>query len=203
MSAKKDAIKSDLAAYKAAFDQTGIPWVIIGGVVLGYARYKDIMDWDTDSDIVVPVELTNAIWQDLRTALAMNGLIFSANKVDFMYCYRRTECNMEFYHKDGNVYNCFPKSTPGLKFVEKAMWYDEPQIVDFLGSKYPMPNHIEDFVSAHYGADWKTNIIKDHAQYFTEKRGGRDQSLWLTSRAGKQGDLWPKILKLCDSMEIK
>ena len=140
---------------------------------------------------------------EIRNGLVKRGnnvRTVSANKVDFMYCYRRTECNMEFYHKDGNVYNCFPKSTPGLKFVEKAMWYDEPQIVDFLGSKYPMPNHIEDFVSAHYGADWKTNIIKDHAQYFTEKRGGRDQSLWLTSRAGKQGDLWPKILKLGDKI---
>jgi len=49
-------------------------------------------------------------------------------------------------------------------------------LVDFLGDKYPMPNNIEDFVIAHYGMDWKTNIIKDHEKYFTDKRGGRDQS---------------------------
>jgi len=32
-------ITEDLAACKTAFDQAEVPWVIMGGVVLGYARY--------------------------------------------------------------------------------------------------------------------------------------------------------------------
>jgi hypothetical protein len=199
---KKESIISDLKACKVAFGKAEIPWVIVGGIVLGYARYKEIMPWDTDLDIVVSTELTDARWSILHKSLASQGFVLPKIRMDFMYCHRKTEFNLELYHKDGNFYNCMPKSTPGLKFVEKAEWHDTPQIVDFLGSKYPMPNNIEDFVAKHYGADWKTNIIKKHAEYFMQKRGGRDQAQWLTSRAGKQGDLWPKILKITDSMEI-
>lgn len=198
---KRVLIADDLFACKKAFDQSGIPWVIVGGIALGYARYKEIMAWDTDLDILIFTELTDQNWHLLRASLRRHGFGFPTNRVDFMYCYRKTECNLELYHKDGNFYNCYPKSTPGLKFVEQARWFDNIQIVDFLGSKYPMPADIEEFVGAHYGQDWRTNIIKNHEQYFTDKRGGRDQSLWLKSRASKQGDLWPKILKVSDSME--
>jgi len=56
---KKEGIISDLVACKKAFDKINIPWVIIGGIVLGYARYKDIMEWDTDLDVGIFVELSN------------------------------------------------------------------------------------------------------------------------------------------------
>jgi predicted nucleotidyltransferase len=44
----KERIIDDLKACKIAFSQAGIPFIIIGGTVLGYARYNDIMEWDTD-----------------------------------------------------------------------------------------------------------------------------------------------------------
>ena len=194
---KREGIAADLKAFKKVFDSVDIPWVIIGGIVLGYARYKEIMAWDTDVDIVL-YDINDVKWQKLCRALKQEGFNFPANKVDFMYCYRRVECNIDIFYKDGNFYNSYPASTPGIKFVEAAKWFDEVQTVDFLGDKYPMPNHIEDFVVAHYGVDWKTNIIKDHEVYFTDKRGGRDQSTWTKSRASKFGDLWPKALNKGD-----
>jgi phosphorylcholine metabolism protein LicD len=197
----KLGIVSDLAACKIAFSNVDIPWVIMGGIVLGYARYKDIMDWDTDVDIAIFSEVTDTQWVAVCDSLTKQGYKLSNSpRKDFTYNKRQTPFNMDLYHKNGNFYNSFPTTTPGLKFVEKAEWFDEIQMVDFLGDKYPMPNHIYDFVAAHYGSDWKTNIIKEHEKYFTDKRGGRDRSLWLTSRAGKSGDLWPKILETTDSM---
>lgn len=198
---RKDIISSDLIACKNAFDKTEVPWVIIGGIVLGYARYKDVMPWDTDLDICIFTEITDAQWTSIHTSLYNQGFIFGNDRKDFVYANRKTELNIDTYHKDGEFYNSFPKSTPGLKFVEKAEWFETIQMVDFLGDKYPMPNNIEDFVRSHYGSDWKTNIIKDHEQYFIDKRGGRDQSTWLTCRSSKQGDLWPKILKVHEYME--
>lgn len=199
---RKDIISSDLVACKAAFDKAEVPWVIIGGIVLGYARYKDIMPWDTDLDICIFTEITNMQWNFVYTALHNQGFMFSNDRKDFIYANRETELNIDTYHKDGDFYSSFPKSTPGLKFVEKAEWFDDIQMVDFLGDKYPMPNNIEDFVSAHYGSDWKTNIMKDHEQYFIDKRGGRDQSTWTMCRSSKQGDLWPKILKVDEYMGV-
>lgn len=193
-----ETIASDLLACKKSFDDVGIPWVIMGGIVLGYARYKKIMEWDTDVDVAIFSEITNVQWQAVCTSLRKHGFNIGNVRKDFLCCRRETSFNLDLYHKDGNFYNSFPTTTPGLKFVEKGKWFDEIQMVDFLGDKYPMPNHLEEFVVAHYGADWKTNIIKDHEKYFINKRGGRDQALWLTSRSSKHGDLWPKIMKTTD-----
>ncbi len=198
---RRVAISSDLLACKKAFDQAEVPWVIMGGIVLGYARYNEIMAWDTDVDIAVPIELDNDRWQRLYSSLNTNGFRFPNRKIDFICCYREAEFNMWFFHKKGNYYESFPTSTPGIKFVEKAIWYDKPQIVDFLGSKYPMPNNLEDYLICQYGVDWKTNIVKNHEQYYLDKRGTRDVSSWPAGRATKEGDMWPKALKIEDSME--
>lgn len=199
---RREAISADLVACKAAFTQAGVPWVIMGGIVLGYARYKEIMAWDTDIDLGVFVELDVAKWQALWGALRANGFRFPNKKTDFILCNRKAEFNMWMFHKNGNYYEAFPASTPGVKFVEKAIWYDEPQIVDFLGSKYPMPNNMEDYLVCQYGTDWKDNVIKNHEQYYLDKRGTRDVGSWPAGRATKEGDMWPKVLKVDDSMEI-
>jgi hypothetical protein len=201
MAGKKEAIASDLAACKAAFDQVKIPWVIMGGIVLGYARYNDIMAWDTDVDAGVFIEITEAQRQQLLKALREKGFRLHGNKKDFIYGTRKTSFNLWFFHKNGNYYEAFPKSTPGIKFLEKAVWYDEPQIVDFLGDKYPMPNNMDDYLVCQYGKDWETNIIKNHEQYYLEKRGTRKVSQWPAGRGTKEGDMWPKTLRINDSLE--
>jgi hypothetical protein len=200
----KKAIASDLLACKTAFDLVDIPWVIQGGIVLGYGRYKDIMAWDTDLDLGVFVELNVVERKDLFKALRGQGFRVNSKKRDFIFGRRETPLNLWFFHKNGKFYESFPTSTPGHKFIEKALWYDEPQIVDFLDSQYPMPNHIDDFLDAHYGPDWKTNVIKNHGKYFKEKRGKRnDIPDWYSNRRRKSdGQLWwPAILKLDEDIE--
>lgn len=196
------AIASDLAACKAAFSQVGIPWVIMGGVVLGYARYKEIMPWDTDLDVGIFTEITDVQWRSLMSALYDQGFRKIINqRMDFTYCYRETEFNMWMFHKNGNYYEAFPSTTPDVKFVEKAMWYDEPQTIRFLDDTYPVPNNMEDYLACQYGVDWRTNVVKDHEWYYLDKRGTRDISLWPTGRGTKDGDMWPKVLKRTDTME--
>jgi len=199
---RRKAITEDLILCKKAFDGAGVPWCIMGGIVLGYARYGEIMAWDTDIDLGVFVELADSDWRRLCVALHENGFIITTNKTDFIVCNRRAELNMWMFHKAGNYYEAFPRSTPGIKFVEKAIWYDEPNLVDFLGSKYPMPNNLDDYLVCQYGEDWKDNVVKDHEAYYIEKRGTRDVSQWPAGRATKTGDRWPKTLKIDDSMEL-
>jgi len=198
-------LASDLLACKKAFDNVKIPWVITDGIVLGYARYKNIMEWDTDVDLAVFEEINKKQWKALFNSLIKEGFRIRKGKADFVCGGRLNSFNLWFFHKKGNFYEAFPTTTPGMKFVEKAIWYDKPQMVDFLGSKYPMPNDINDYLNYHYGNDWETNIIKDHKTWFKKKRGGDgkfiSQPLWLNGRSGKDGDLWPKIIKIDDTME--
>lgn len=198
--ATPETIHSDLKACKTAFNNTEIPWIIMGGIVLGYARYNNIMAWDTDVDIAVVGDITVKQRQKLNKGLTNIGFKISSGKGDFIYGRRKAPFNIWFFHKNGNYYEAFPKSTPGLKFVEKDIWYDKPQIVDFLNDTYPMPNNIDDYLICQYGVDWKTNIVKNHEQYYLDKRGSRDVSKWPAGRATKTGDMWPKLLKIGDNM---
>jgi len=200
----REAIASDLAACKKAFDSVNVPWVITDGIVLGYARDNDILPWDTDLDISVFVEITDTEWKILYEALRENGFnIANPNKIDFILGYRKIELNMWLFHKNCDYYESFPSTTPGLKFVEKALWYNRPQMIEFLGDVYPMPNYINNYLNCRYGNDWETNIVKSHDDFFVYKRGSRsDQNAWVTGRCGKQGTLWPKILKIRDNLSI-
>ena len=193
----------DLLSCKKAFDNAGVPWVIIDGIVLGYARNKKVMEWDTDLDFAVFTEVKRTKWDLLYDAFCEEGFRIPKIKTDFICGGRLTPFNLWFFHKKGNFYETFPKSTKGFKFVEKAMWYDEPQIVDFLGTKFPMPNHMDDYLDNHYGNDWPINIIKNHREWRINKMGEyavvTEKS--LSGRSGKSGDLWPKVIKINDTME--
>lgn len=192
-------IASDLLACKTAFDSAGVPWVIIGGIVLGYARYNKIMEWDTDLDVAVFTELTKVQWNKLYQALRKNGFRINSKKMDFIYGGRKVPFNMMLYHKKDNFYETFPQTMKGFKYVEKAEWYDNPQPTKFLDNYYPMPEYINDYVNCHYGKDWKTNIIKDHAEYFKEKRGNpKNPNSWIFNRKrkGDENLWWPALLKI-------
>jgi len=192
-------LASDLLGCKRAFDNAGVPWIITDGVVLGYARNKSILEWDTDLDFAVFEEINNRRWKSLYKSFLKEGFRIGSKKSDFLCGRRSTPFNLWFFHKKGNVYESFPTTTPNIKFVEKEEWFDKPNMVDFLGSKYPMPNNTNDYLDYHYGKDWKTNIIKNHDEWFKNKRGGdgkkESQKLWIRGRSGKDGDLWPKIIK--------
>jgi len=194
-------IISDLVACKTAFDQVKIPWVITDGIVLGYIRHNDIIPEDTDLDLGIFRKITDSEWDFLFAALRKAGFSIKNKKQDFIYGKRSTKFNLWLFHKKGNFYESFPATTPGLKFVEKAEWYDKIQMVDFLGSAYPMPNNLEDYIVCRYGKDWK-EARYTHAQWRLEKFGTNsskfEPDVWLKSRCGPNGDLWPRIMKVKD-----
>ena len=199
----KEAIISDLLACKVAFDTLKLPWVVNDGIVLGYVREGDVIAWDTDVDTGIYVEISPEERQRLVLALWNVGFSISSVDTDFMCAQRRVKFNLVLYHKKGDFYEQFPGTTPGVKFVEKAEWYDEPQMVKFLGSEYPMPNHLEDYLDHHYGTDWKVERFT-HDAWRLEKFGTSsnryEPDAWLNSRCGPNGDLWPKIIKREDTV---
>ncbi len=197
----KEAITSDLRACKSIFDKTGIPWVIIDGIVLGYFRNKAILPWDTDVDIAV-FDLLPDQWSILKTAFQHNKFQQFSRRGDFVYGKRCIKLNLWIYHKKGEYYEARPNPARDLKFVEKAEWYDEIQLVDFLGSTYPMPNNLEDYIICRYGKDWRIEK-RSHDKWRLEKFGSaanRFKPEWLRSRCSKSGDLWPKVMKIGDML---
>ena len=199
----REGIASDLIACKAAFDRVKIPWVLIDGIVLGYVRHKDIIPGDTDLDLAVCKEVSDLEWEDLRASLRVSGFGTGKGKADFIYGRRKVKFNLWFYHRNGNYYVAYPPTVPGMKFVEKAIWYDKIQLVNFLGAFYPMPTHLGDYLVCRYGSDWN-EVRYTHTQWRLEKFGTStnryEPEAWLKSRCGPKGDLWPKIMYIKDKL---
>jgi len=194
-------IHSDLIAVKKAFDEVRIPWVLIDGLVLGYARKKAIIPWDTDIDLAICAPITEYKRRALYEALKKSGFNIGQQTGDFWYADRHSQLNIWIYHKVGDYYEAYAKSAPDVKFVEKAEWYDDLQEVDFLGAKYLMPKDLEDYLACRYGTDWKVEK-PGHDKWRLEKFGTSSNRYrpeeWLASRCGPDGDLWPKIMKTED-----
>jgi phosphorylcholine metabolism protein LicD len=201
----KERIIDDLKACKIAFSQAGIPFIIIGGTVLGYARYNDIMEWDTDLDIGVTKELNSVQWSKLYSTLRRNGFKLNRNLRDFNCGRRKASFNLWFWHKvSDSYYESYPEKIPGYKYVKKAKWLDSPLNLEFLEDVYPMPNHLNDYLESCFGADWKTNIVK-HDEYVQMKRGGNysdADNVYKYRRNREDGKLWwPVLLKSTEKME--
>ena len=94
----KAAIASDLAACKAAFEQINTPWVIQGGAVLGYGRYKDIMAWDTDLDMAVFAEVSAAQRKAIFNSMRKHGFGIAERGKDFIMGKREVTLNLWFFH---------------------------------------------------------------------------------------------------------
>jgi hypothetical protein len=204
-----EALIDDLRACKKAFDAVGVPWSITDGIVLGYARYKNVMAWDDDVDTGVFVELSDKEWRDVFESLRRHGfnvnchgLQHGKKRDDFIYGHRKTGFGVGFFHKIDGYYEARPESTPGVKFLEKASWHDDHLILDFLGDVFPFPNNIDDYLSCRYGTDYMTNIIKNPGEFFEDRRGGNSPESWKHGPSGKNGVMWPKILDVDDTMEV-
>lgn len=193
---RKNDIISDLKACKTVFSEANISWAINGGVVLGYARYKDVMPWDTDIDIGIFGDITIDQWETLLELLKTHGFKKNGEINDFAHFFRNVVLDLHVFHKENSFYVCRPEPYKH-RYLEKAKWFDEIQLVDFLDDRYPMPNFIEDFLDAHYGYSWKTNVIKNHAEYHDMKRGNpNDPGSWYLKRVRSEDGLfwWPVIL---------
>ena len=121
----REGIIQDLVACKSAFDSVEVSWVIIDGIVLGYVREENVLAWDTDLDIGIFCEISPAKWQELYVALHRSGFNVKNRVQDFVFGRRRVKLNLWLYHKRGKFYEAFPLSTPGIKFVERAKWFDK------------------------------------------------------------------------------
>lgn len=178
---KKQTIES-LELIKEIFEGLGHKIVLTDGLVLGYGRFKDIMEWDTDDidvGIFEPVS-EKAKWEAARIfkekgysfPLYGNTSRFQRHKPfnegSFHTSKKGVRIAIEFYHAKGEFFYALTLNELLMK-REYRRWFEEPQEVDFIGSKYLMPNDIEDYLNTHYGKDWRTYFVKDTKEWKIER----------------------------------
>ncbi len=174
----KKGIIADLKKLKDVFDSVGVPFVMQEGNVLGYARYKDIMEWDMDIDIGVYQEISDKKKAELLRALCLEGCGVGENENgDFIYGKRNVKLNLWFWHLEGKFFVARPKTSDKI-FILKAEYFLHPKEIDFLERKFLIPDPLEDYLDLRYGKNWKHTIITDNAKWKeVEKKIKKTQKL--------------------------
>ena len=174
----KKGIIADLKQLKDIFDSCRVPFVMQEGNVLGYARYKDIMEWDLDIDIGVYTKISEKKKAELLRALRLGGCGIGKNESgDFIYGKRNVKLNLWFWHREGDFFVARPKTSDKI-FILKAEHFLHPKEIDFLGRKFLIPDPLDGYLDLRYGKNWKHTIITDDAKWKeVEKKIKKTQKL--------------------------
>ena len=161
----KKGIIADLKQLKDVFDSVGVPFVMQEGNVLGYGRYKDIMELDLDVDIGVYVEISDEKKAELLRALHTSGCGVGENESgDFIYGKRNVKLNLWFWHREGKYFVARPKTTDKI-FILEAEYFIKPKEISFLDRKFLIPDPLDGYLDLRYGKNWKRNVITDDAKW--------------------------------------
>jgi len=171
---KAQGIES-LKAIKALLDMYNVPFVLTDGLVLGYARHKDMMEWDTN-DIDIGVFKSIPIWEQQSIMNAIRGNKFYDYRNVSFFSIQSKEVSLRtgfkgfklhngmmisiwFFKQKGQYFDSIAFTNRLIK-RELAKWFISPQPVELFGDTFLMPSDVDDYLDNHYGKEWRTEIIK-------------------------------------------
>jgi len=166
-----DRVTEELIRLGNFLDEAGVPFFLIGGTCLGLVRNKALIPYDKDIDIGVIGEenLRKALEAEKKIgyydashivdAAPVNGKVLWLKKVfDGKYTlpialeahYVRE--NHIYYNRDmGETW----KYRSG-RVVYPRKFFDTLDKVEFRGCSFNVPSYIHEYLTAFYGADWRT-----------------------------------------------
>jgi len=156
----KEKIKKDLTGIKKVFNKCNIPFVLLWGNCLGCVRHGDIMDWDTDIDIGVFIDISKDSKQNLHEELENVGFKSRKSTEPFFVFFRNVRVDLGYFHLENKMFVAKAKRT--YEYDEK--FFSKPKEVDFLGDVYLIPNHVEEYLTLLY-SDWQNEVHKDRKDW--------------------------------------
>lgn len=151
----RDRIIEDLLMLHKVFSECGIRFFMQEGNSLGIGRFQDIMENDTDIDIGVADVVTMQQRRSLFKALMREHWLNIIDSTDFVFAARLVKLNIWFYNLRDGLYEAYPDSTPGEKFVWPEFFYRKPEPIAFHGVSMWVPRDLNLYLKFRYGEDWK------------------------------------------------
>ena len=154
----KPVMYQNLLDFKASCDKYNLQFVIIFGALLGLIRGGDLIDTDSDIDVMCFTEAPH--WRDyykfgyVIEDMEKKGFYVTDRKfcpwhdIGFTRGGEKIEIWMFQKIDDERLYD---------NIVRFPAHYFEPlNEIDFLGTKFKIPNNAESFLEYTYGESWKT-----------------------------------------------
>ena len=162
-------------------NNNNIPYHLEGGALLGIVRDKDLLPWDNDVDISIPLEYAGAVLK-LRTNLFWKGYKISIRKSVkdvgpikrgqysilkvkpllgyvlywFLPNYNKHLIIMDIFTKTKDNTHSYWQAKEKVMRVENK-YYESFETIEYRGHTLRVPNHYRDYITQKYG-DWSIPV---------------------------------------------
>ena len=178
-------MKEVLLRGTSVLDQLNIPYVLVGGTLLGIIRENNLLGHDGDVDVDVLVEDVGDIDEFLKkiNSVSDTKANFHNQYFTIQYDFGGNSTNFDIFivfNKDGKRFRHFWskesdnfEDAPCLVWPEEFYYKDKWEDVEFLDRKFKVPARPEEYLETMYGEDWRTpkkqwswpSSAKNHKQY--------------------------------------
>lgn len=147
------AMTKNMLDFKEAMDKANIPFILIFGTLLGAIRDKGLIPYDYDADVACYADDHLKMLSVIRELTKKGFHIPDKNEIPL---------HDHFFIRDSERLDVwwFDKIDEDWVYDNRVRYashfFDEPQFIDFLGTKFLAPHNPLDFLDITYGPDWKT-----------------------------------------------
>lgn len=140
-------------------DGLGCNYFVCDGTILGIYRDHKFIAHDNDIDVAIfgAFDINKIINEFLAKNYKVGRIVKYKNKIQQLIFYSNTNVIFDicFWYDggDGYVYHFVPEVKNGRK--QKISYYEQKNMIEFLGQQFPTHFNIEDWLIEHYGEDWR------------------------------------------------
>jgi hypothetical protein len=155
-----------LIEIKNVLDSLNIRFLLIDGTLLGAVREKDFIPWDNDVDIYMDIEDVQYHTHTILEKIKEKDFEVIVGKSDYKDCtmtVKKHGSKFElsgFFEEDGYKKKI---GANGMGWKLPVKFFDHPEEIEFLGTKYLTPSPVKEYLDFRYG-DW--SVIKK-SKYLT------------------------------------
>lgn len=145
--------EENLLIIKKILDKAEIPFVLVGGTLLGAIREKDFIEHDDDIDLALFYK-DKQCFIDLLPAFEKEGFVLARYDRHCIFSILRKGqfVDLDFFYE----YNDSLYDGGGWAILKKFL--DDLDYVDFKGERYLAPRDYEGYLESEYGENWRTPI---------------------------------------------
>lgn len=163
-----EAMTQNMLDFKEAMDHAQIPFILIFGTLLGAIREKGFITYDYDADVACYANDHQKMLSVIRELQSKGFYIPDKNEIplhDHFFIRNKERIDIWWFHKISEdwVYDA--------RVRYASHFFDEPQSIAFLGTKFLAPHNPLEFLDITYGSNWVTpyHITDPRSDYILDR----------------------------------
>jgi hypothetical protein len=138
-------------------ENMGITYRLTDGTILGLYRQGDFIPHDNDIDVdVLDCREINMICERMKSVgMKLGRKAVYKNQIQQLVFYNDEEAvfDMIFWYSNGEI--IYNYSERGYVRSQEKRFFEKLSQIEFKRKKYPIPSHIEEWLTMRFGHDWK------------------------------------------------